>query len=238
MPFSISINNLKKLQIDLHQFALLNLFKLDTMRTFQKKIIFSLIALLFSTIISSQGSGNTPSNPPVYSSKMPYQIFAETVIPVSASIPIYSLVKGLIKNDRESLIIGYQYTSTLIINEVITDVIKHSVYSGYGINSGFLTNPPGNQTIVSIPARHGTTAFATAANIGIQNPKWYIVIPSYLWASAVVYSRGELGEKYVTNLAGSFVVGVGSAYLSKFLIKQLFSRKKKEKIMNNYLLLK
>ena len=197
-----------------------------------------LISFLFSNIIFSQGSGFTPSNPPIFSTDMPFQIMAGTVIPISASLPIFYITKGLIKKDKESLKIGYQYATTLLINEIITDAIKHSVYSSYAIKSGFLTNPPGNETIISIPSRHGTTAFATAANIGIHNPQWYIVIPSYLWASAVVYSRGQLGEKYVTNLAGSIVVGVGSAYLSRFLIKKLFSGKKKEKIMNNYLLLK
>ena len=208
------------------------------MRTYQKKITFILLSLLISTIVFSQGSGNTPSNPLDYNSRTPYQIFAATAIPISAALPIIYLTKGLIKNDKEILKIALQYSATLIINEISTDAIKQSVYSSYKVHPPFFGNPPGYVTVVSIPARHGTTAFATAANIGIQNPQWYIIIPSYLWASAVVYSRGQLGEKYITNLAGSVVVGVGSAYLSRFLIKELFTRKKKEKIMNNYLLLK
>lgn len=212
------------------------------MNKFLLHILLFLISISYLNVTVGQLGGIPTTNPPkldfLSNDDGAFRLLSESVIPVSAGLPIFYLTKGFIKKDKELQMIGFQYAGTLIINEVLTDFIKYSAYSNYGIPTGFFTNPPGNKIITSIPSRHGTYAFATAANISMQNPKWYVVVPAYLWASGVVYSRYQFGENYITNLAGSVLIGVGSAYLNRFLIKTLFAKKKKEKIMNNYLLLK
>jgi len=199
-------------------------------------IIFILFG--FSAISQTIPSANPNPNSFLYETNAAYRILSESVIPVSIGLPVFSLAKGFATKNKELQIEGAKYLGALIINEVITDFVKYSVYKNRNITTGFFANPTGPETITSLPSRHGTAAFANAATFSINHPKWYVVIPSYLWASSVVYSRTQMGENYTTNLAGSIIIGVGSAYLNHFLFKALFEKKRKQKIMNNYLLLK
>jgi membrane-associated phospholipid phosphatase len=197
------------------------------------------VCLGLSTIAQTTPPSNPSYNNFLYDKKGTYRLLAETVLPVSFGIPMFYLAKGFIKKDRDLQILGLKYVGALVINEVMTDFVKYSIYKNNNIQTGFFSNPPrGDQIITSLPSRHSTTAFNTAATFSINNPKWYYVVPSYIWASSVVYARHEVGENYTTNLVGSVLIGAGSAYLNRFLIKILFEKKKKDKVMNNYLILK
>ena len=66
----------------------------------------------------------------------------------------------------------------------------------------------------SFPSGHTSGAFATATILSLEYPKWYVIVPSYLWAGTVGYSRLHLGVHYPTDVLGAMVVGAGSAYLS------------------------
>ena len=48
----------------------------------------------------------------------------------------------------------------------------------------------------------------------MEYPKWYIIAPSFAWASAVGYSRMHLGVHYPSDVAVGAIIGSGSAYLS------------------------
>ena len=205
-----------------------------------KKTLICLVFLTFSLFAFSQ---TTPASDPSYHTFLndyngAYNMFANSIFPVSFGLPLFYLSKGLLKKDKDLQLKGLNYAGGLIINELFTDFVKSSVYKNRTIATGFFSNPLGPYIIPSIPSRHSTTAFNTAATFAIYNPKWYYVIPSYMWASGVTISRSQLGENYSTNFAGSVIIGVGSAYLNHFLYKALFEKKKKEKFLNNYLLLK
>ncbi len=198
----------------------------------------SFLFLSYYAIAQSTPPSNPSNNIFLYENQGAYTLFANSIYPISFGLPFFYLTKGLIKKDKELQLKGLRYTGGLIINELVTDFIKASIYKQQNVNTGFFSNPLGQYTIVSLPSRHSTTAFNTAATFAINNPKWYYVVPSYLWASGVVYSRSQLGENYSSNFVGAVLIGVGSAYLNHYLYKSLFEKKKKEKFMNNYLLLK
>lgn len=66
----------------------------------------------------------------------------------------------------------------------------------------------------SFPSAHSSLAFATATSISLQYPRWYIIVPSYLWAGTVAYSRMHLGVHYPSDVLVGALVGTASAYLS------------------------
>lgn len=64
----------------------------------------------------------------------------------------------------------------------------------------------------SFPSGHAATSFAIATSLSLSFPKWYVIAPATLWASAVTISRPWLGVHYPTDIAVGAVLGVGVAF--------------------------
>jgi membrane-associated phospholipid phosphatase len=65
----------------------------------------------------------------------------------------------------------------------------------------------------SFPSGHTSAAFTTATSLSLYFPKWYVIIPAYLWAGSVGYARLYQGVHYPTDVLAGAVVGAGSAWL-------------------------
>jgi hypothetical protein len=79
----------------------------------------------------------------------------------------------------------------------------------------------------SLPSGHTADAFATATSLSIAFPKWYVIAPSFIWASAVGYSRMDLGVHYPTDVLAGAITGSGSAYLTYKLNKWINKKRQK-----------
>ena len=84
-----------------------------------------------------------------------------------------------------------------------------------------------SETGLSFPSAHTSLAFNTAATVSLRFHKWYITVPAYLWAGTVGYSRLYLGEHYPSDVLAGAAIGVGSAYLVRWLDKKIFQQKKR-----------
>src|ERR1039458_5126997 len=82
----------------------------------------------------------------------------------------------------------------------------------------------------SFPSGHSSCGFATATSLSLAYPKLYVIAPSFLWASAVGYSRMELGVHYPSDVLAGAIVGAGSSWLMWKVNKWM--GKKKLKIKN------
>ncbi len=65
----------------------------------------------------------------------------------------------------------------------------------------------------SFPSGHTSNAFATATSLSLAFKKWYVVVPTFAWATTVGYSRMHLGMHYPTDVLAGALVGAGSAWL-------------------------
>jgi membrane-associated phospholipid phosphatase len=74
----------------------------------------------------------------------------------------------------------------------------------------------------SFPSGHSTLAFNTATTLALDYPKWYVAVPAFLWAGSVGYSRMYLGKHYPSDVLGGAAVGIGSAYIGRWLNKAIF----------------
>ncbi len=81
----------------------------------------------------------------------------------------------------------------------------------------------------SFPSGHTSDAFAFATSLSIVYPKWYIIIPSYIWAGAVGYSRMHLGVHYPSDVLAGAILGSASAWLC-YKANQRIHKKKSSNI--------
>ena len=157
-----------------------------------------------------------------------FKVVTHSVLPVSVATPILIYTVGLIKKDssikNKALFIG----ETVLVSAFITTALKYSIKRERPFNTYTdiqnVTAAPG----YSFPSGHTSTAFATATSLSMEYPKWYVIAPSFVWASAVGYSRMHLGAHYPSDVAVGAIIGSGSAYLS-YKANKWINKKRSEK---------
>jgi membrane-associated phospholipid phosphatase len=133
---------------------------------------------------------------------------------VGFSIPTLITGYGLIKHDTITLDKGIEIGTALLVSGAVTLILKKLVnrprpFTTYPDIEKLTSGGSG-----SFPSGHTSMAFATATSLSLVYPKWYVIAPSFLWASTVAYSRMDLGVHYPSDILGGVVVGTLSAYLS------------------------
>jgi membrane-associated phospholipid phosphatase len=116
--------------------------------------------------------------------------------------------------------------SSLVLNGVVTFGVKYGVnrkrpfdtYSGY-YSPAYLPQDP------SFPSGHTSTAFQWATSFSLRNKEWYWVIPAYLYASSIAYTRLALGVHYPTDVLGGVVCGVTSGLVSHWFVNKIAKSK-------------
>ncbi len=152
------------------------------------------------------------------------QNISKSVYPLALATPITMFAIGLINKDKKLQHQSYKVVGSLLINTAITQAMKYTIkrnrpYQDYPT----IIFPNNIENDASFPSGHTSTAFALATSMSIQYKKWYVVVPAFAWASSVGYSRMYLGEHYPTDVFAGAAIGIGSAYLSEWLNKKLFT---------------
>jgi membrane-associated phospholipid phosphatase len=65
----------------------------------------------------------------------------------------------------------------------------------------------------SFPSGHTTSAFATATALSLSTKKWQVIVPSYLYAGFVGYSRMRLGVHYPSDVLAGALIGTATGFL-------------------------
>lgn len=151
------------------------------------------------------------------------QNISKSVYPLALGTPIAMFATSLINKDKKLQQQSYKIVGSLLINTAITQAMKYTInrqrpYDAYPT----IINPYKIEKDASFPSGHTSTAFALATSMSMQYKKWYVVVPAFVWAGSVGYSRMYLGEHYPTDVFAGAAIGIGSAYLSEWLNKKLF----------------
>lgn len=146
-----------------------------------------------------------------------FKTITNSAVPISIATPVVIYSIGLIQKDslmkQKALFIGESFLASALITTVLKDVIrrerpyvKHPEIQPLSLEGSY-----------SMPSGHTSTAFATATSLSMAYPKWYVVVPSFVWASSVGYSRMHLGVHYPSDVFIGAIVGSSSVYVTRKL---------------------
>lgn len=136
-----------------------------------------------------------------------YKVLSNSTMEVSTAIPIIMYTVGFIKKDsavrKHAIFIG----ETFLVNGFITAALKVAVRRERPYNRYSDIDRATSAIGYSFPSGHTSTAFSTATSLSMVYPKWYVIAPSFVWASAVGYSRLHLGVHYPSDVIAGAVLG-------------------------------
>lgn len=131
---------------------------------------------------------------------------------VNVGVPVGLLAGGIIGNDKQMRQNALYVASSSAVNALATMLIKKIVKRPRPFLANVKIRAVYQPSHYSFPSGHTSTAFTTATALSQAYPKWYVVVPSYLWAGSVGFSRLYLGVHYPTDVAAGAVLGTGTAF--------------------------
>lgn len=153
-----------------------------------------------------------------------FRLVTESVVPLSAIVPLGFMTAYLVKKDSLSKSNTVLLFSSVAVAGILSTTLKYSIHRQRPFakykDIEKLT-PAGS---LSFPSGHTSLAFSLATSVSFACPKWYVITPSFLWASSVAYSRMHLGVHYPSDVLAGAIIGSGSAFLSYKINKWLVSR--------------
>lgn len=153
------------------------------------------------------------------------QNVSSTTGAISVGIPAALIIKGMISGDKLTLRKGMYIVKTIAVSSAITFVMKYTFNRQRPFKADSLIIKASRGGGPSFPSGHTSLAFATATSLSFAYPKWYVIIPSYLWAATVGYSRMYLGVHYPTDVWVGAMVGTLSGFLSYKLNNWITNKK-------------
>lgn len=142
------------------------------------------------------------------------KVITHSLTPISIGAPLVVFSVGIIQKDSTLKNKGVFLAETFLVNAFITTALKLSINRDRPFVTYTFIDKQAEAGSHSFPSGHTSTAFATATSLSLAFQKWYIITPSFLWASSVGYSRMHLGVHYPSDVLVGAFVGAGSAFLS------------------------
>ena len=143
-----------------------------------------------------------------------FKATAESVTIFNIAAPVSLLTAGIIRHDKQLQKDALYVAGGFIVSSIVTQGMKQVIKR----DRPYVTYPFIVKRDVggsySFPSGHTSAAFCTATSLSLLFPKWYVIVPSYLYAATVGYARMYQGVHYPSDVLAGAVVGAGSAWLS------------------------
>lgn len=142
-----------------------------------------------------------------------YKFISKWNNPVCLTAPATLFVVGLIKNDvqmqRSSLYVTESIASATLFSLILKKIFNRK--RPFAFDPTFVAVvTPSNP---SFPSGHTSEAFSMASSMTFSYPKWYVILPTFAWASMVGYARLYLGVHYPTDVFAGATISSGMSWL-------------------------
>jgi len=157
----------------------------------------------------------------------PFEFVTNSVTPLTIGVPVSMITYAIITKDSTDKSNAIVMCSSLLLAGIVTNGIKYVVNRERPFDSYPFIQKLTTGSGPSFPSGHTSSAFAIATSLSMAYPKWYVISGSFAWATAVGYSRMDLGVHYPSDVLVGAIVGSGSAFLSKKLTRWINSKGKR-----------
>ena len=149
----------------------------------------------------------------------------DTAGTIAYAVPIILILYALYKHNVLLRMKGLQILSTLLLSTIIVQLIKHIIHRKRPYEVDKIIQKLSYGGGYSFPSGHTADAFALAIAITlVVTKRRWILIPLYIWAVTVAYSRMLLGVHYLTDILASICI----SFLCAVLMQFLYNRKKEQ----------
>ena len=151
---------------------------------------------------------------------------AQSITIFNIAAPVSIFAAGLMKHDKQlqknAIYIAGAYIASSIVTQGLKQIVKRErPFEQYPLLFSDRYDGGG----YSFPSGHTSAAFCTATSLSLYFPKWYVIAPSYLWATSIGWARMYQGVHYPTDVLAGAIVGAGSAWLG-YKFQKWMDRKK------------
>jgi membrane-associated phospholipid phosphatase len=150
----------------------------------------------------------------------PFKMISAAAFPVAYGLPVMILMKAYRTKNRILKKKGWYMAESMVLSALVVTVLKYTIQRPRPFISYPFIEKLSAGGSPSFPSGHTSDAMAMAMALSVMFPRWYVVVPSFVWAGLVGYSRMDLGVHYPTDVMAGVVVGMGCSLLVYRLIKR------------------
>ncbi|MFZ4548352.1 MAG: phosphatase PAP2 family protein [Bacteroidales bacterium] len=134
-------------------------------------------------------------------------IFTDTAGYFAFGFPLLALLISIFNKNKVLRHNAFKIVIPVAISAIVANILKYS----YDLPRPYEIYPFIEKLSVggspSFPSGHTADAFAFAVGLSLIYPKWYIFIPSLLWATLIGYSRMVLGVHFPSDVLAGAIIG-------------------------------
>lgn len=141
-----------------------------------------------------------------------FQIFTNSVSLIAWLVPLFLLIIGFTKRQIQIRKKALFLLSSVVLSSVLTLILKYAINRPRPFDTYTFLEKITSGGSPSFPSGHTSEAFAIAIALCFAYPRWFVIIPSIIWAITIGYSRMSLGVHYPSDVLVGAIIGIASAY--------------------------
>ncbi|MDP2721521.1 MAG: phosphatase PAP2 family protein [Bacteroidales bacterium] len=142
-----------------------------------------------------------------------FQIVTNSVSIIAWGIPILLLITGIAKQNIRLRSKALFLLISVVLSSGFTQILKYAIDRPRPFITYDFVEKISSGGSPSFPSGHTSEAFAIAIALCFAYPRWFIIIPSIIWAIMIGYSRMSLGVHYPSDVLAGVVIGVTAAWV-------------------------
>ena len=137
-----------------------------------------------------------------------FKFISAAAFPVSYGIPFMIIMTAFRTRKKILKRKGLYMGGSIVLSAIVVNILKYTFQRPRPFISYPFIEKLSAGGSPSFPSGHTSDAMAMAMALSLMYPKWYVIVPSFIWAGLVGYSRMDLGVHYPFDVLVGAIIGV------------------------------